>query len=164
MQPLPTLKISTTNFAISTTQTGLVGSNRIDSKKLLVLIAFCPTLKLNVSMTKPWEKQKDISRTKKTKSRTMTLNGLKKNKETGRNFSKVNLPMLKRILSGPKKMLHSGVKTQRKRREKHNVNRVTTMSTLNSSKKVRLDRKTKKSGWWECYFLVSHRCSHFSYF
>ena len=43
MQPLPTLKISTTNFAISTTQTGLVGSNRIDSKKLLVLIAFCPT-------------------------------------------------------------------------------------------------------------------------
>lgn len=123
-----------------------MGSNRIDSKKLPLLIELCPTLKLNESMTKPSEKQKVISHTNKTTSRTLTLNGPKINKKTGRSFSKVNLPMPKRILSGPNKMLHSGVKTQRKRREKHNVSQVTSMPTLNSSKKVRMDRKTKKSG------------------
>jgi hypothetical protein len=97
-------------------------------------------------MTKPLQKQRAISLTNRTKTQTMTQNGPKKNKKTGRSFSKVSLPMPKRILSGPKKMLNSGVKTQKRRREKHNVNRVTTMSTLNSSKKVRMDRKTKKSG------------------
>jgi hypothetical protein len=84
--------------------------------------------------------------TSQTNTKNMTQNGPNKNKKNGRSFSKANLPMPQRTLSRQKEMLKSGVKMPKRRREKVNVSRVTTMLTLNSSKKVRVEGKTKKKG------------------
>jgi hypothetical protein len=85
-------------------------------------------------------------RTSQANTKNTTPNGLNKNKKNGRSFSKVNLPMPQRTLSRPKEMLKSGVKMPKRRLEKVNVSRVTTMPTLNSSKKVRVEGKIKKKG------------------